>query len=118
MGLVSNLALFLSGINGGCSPKQYQVNFYSGNGSFGTGQYELLDLPGDVLSWKRFLVHENSFRDVAFATLVGNFNESGTVTIKLVSRWLGNDTVDLALPTSGGDTPRVSPTLVVTDTGG
>jgi hypothetical protein len=87
------------------------VNFYSGNGDFSSGRFGIQGLSGDLLSWNQFLVHENSFRDAAFATLVGNFNENGTVTTKLISRWLGNATVDLALPTP--HTPRASPTSVV-----
>ncbi|KAF8950303.1 hypothetical protein BGZ52_002995 [Haplosporangium bisporale] len=95
-------------INGTTSPKQYEVNFYSGNGDFSSGRFGIQGLSGDLLSWNQFLVHENSFRDAAFATLVGNFNESGTVTTKLITRWLGNATVDLALPTP--NTPTASPT--------
>ncbi|KAF9373872.1 hypothetical protein CPC16_001608 [Podila verticillata] len=95
-------------INGTTSPKQYEVNFYSGNGDFSSGRFGIQGLSGDLLSWNQFLVHENSFRDAAFATLAGNFNESGTVTTKLITRWLGNATVDLALPTP--NTPTASPT--------
>ncbi|KAF9211677.1 hypothetical protein BGZ59_007765 [Podila verticillata] len=86
-------------INEGASLNQYRVNFFSLFGDRGYGHLDLQGLPAGVQSWKQFLVHENSFRDAAYATLVGDFTENSTVATKIISRWVGNGTVDLTLPT-------------------
>lgn len=83
------------------SQKQYRMNFLSitGPSTVDAGHVDIQDLPGGVLSWKQFLVHENSFREGAYATLVGDFSESNTVATKIISRWISNGTVDLTLAT-------------------
>ncbi|KAG0021971.1 hypothetical protein BGZ81_008721 [Podila clonocystis] len=59
----------------GISQKKYRINFLSvaGSGTLGAGHVDIQDLPVEVISWKQFLIHENSFRNAAFATLVGDY---------------------------------------------
>ncbi|KAG0334631.1 hypothetical protein BG000_008158 [Podila horticola] len=104
----------------GTSQKQYRMNFLSitGPGTVDAGHVDVQDLPRGVLSWKQFLVHENSFREGAYATLVGDFSGSNTITTKIISRWISNGTVDLTLATPDNTihqailTPTPTPTPI------
>ncbi|KAG0025655.1 hypothetical protein BGZ82_009907 [Podila clonocystis] len=87
-----------------------------GPGTLGAGHVDIQDLPGGVVSWKQFLVHENSFRDGAYATFVGDYTENNIVTTRIISRWIGNGTVDLTLATPDNTIHLASPTPTLAPT--
>ncbi|KAG0079938.1 hypothetical protein BGZ93_003053 [Podila epicladia] len=96
---------------------KFRLGTSAGPGILGAGHVDIdiQDLPGEVLSWKQFLVHENSFREGAYATLVGDFTENNTATTKIISKWIGNRTVDLTLATPDNTIHESSPRPTPTD---